>query len=86
MFNNCFDSFNNAGNVCVCVYFLYIYVKKGKEPLCVKGGNSPVLVESLQNEFCSRIRYDLCTHSLCYICTSNCSPLKTLDGWLWLFA
>lgn len=70
MFKNCLDSFSNAGNVCVCVYifiYIYIYLKKGKEPLCVKSGNSPVLAESLQNEFCSRICYDM--HSFSLLCT-----------------
>lgn len=67
----------------VCVY---LYLKKGKQPYGVKGGNSSVLAESLQDEFSSRTRYGLCARSLCYVCVNNCSPLKTLNGCLWLFA
>jgi len=69
---------------------VYIYLKKkkreGKQPLCAMGGNSPVLAESLQSEFSSRIRHGLCAHSFCYVCINNCSLLKTRNGWLWLFA
>lgn len=87
MFKNCLDSFSNAGNVCVCVYILYIHIliKRQRAFMC-----EVVVIHQCLQRVCkmsSAVEYVMtCTHSLCYVRTNNCSPLKTLDGWLCLYA